>query len=107
MELKFTDEAIKILSKKIGHKTGVFRLDYDIEGCGCVNDGVTHLVFISFPTDGDEELSANFYKCFIPKQYMIFFDEHLIIDYSNTYKMFQLKSSVRMINPRMSFRDNV
>jgi uncharacterized protein YqkB len=107
MELKFSSDAINILSEKIGKKTGVFRLEYDSEDCGCVNDGVTHLVFTSSPINGDEELSANFYKCFIPKQYMIFFDEHLAIDYSHTYKMFQLKSSVRMINPRMSFRDTV
>lgn len=106
MEIKFTNEAVNQLSQRTEHKLGVFRLEYDIEGCGCVNDGITHLVYVASPYKGDEELPSNYSKCFIPKQYKIFFDEHLVIDFSSTYKMFQLKSAVRIINPRMSFRIN-
>lgn len=102
--ITFTDQALAVLESKLSGSNKSLRLDYDIEGCGCVNDGVTHLVQIESPDAGDLEISSNKYKCYLPSQYQIYFDEHLTIDYSTTYKIFQLKSPERILNPRMAFK---
>lgn len=104
MELTFTDEAIERLNTKLDSDNACLRLEYDIEGCGCVNDGVTHLVEVQAPLPADLQIPTNKYACYVASQYEVYFDEKLKVDYSPNYKMFQLKSNVRMINPRMTFK---
>ncbi len=104
MELTFTNQALEVLNTKLEFDNACLRLEYDLEGCGCVNDGVTHLVQVHGPLPGDIQIPTNKYRCYIPSQYEVYFDEHLKVDYSSNYKMFQLKSNVRMINPRMTFK---
>ena len=53
MDLTFTDQAIEVLDQNLQSPNNKLRLEYDIEGCGCVTDGVFHLVQVSEPLKGD------------------------------------------------------
>lgn len=104
VDVTFTEPAIDRLKSTLSSSGQLLRLEYDAEGCGCVNDGVIDLVQVSSPKKGDIEIKSNAYTCYIPEAYQVYYDEHLVVDFSSTYKMFQLKSHQRMMNPRMSFK---
>ncbi|WEG11468.1 iron-sulfur cluster biosynthesis family protein [Pullulanibacillus sp. KACC 23026] len=101
MDITYTDLACEVLERDFDQSDLLIRLDYDTEGCGCVNDGVIHLKQIASPTEGDQAINSSHYPTYIPSAFQVYYNEHLTVDYSPHYKTFQLKSHQRMINPRM------
>ncbi|WP_377888686.1 iron-sulfur cluster biosynthesis family protein [Alkalihalobacillus sp. R86527] len=104
MKLQFTDRAIEKLESE---QKGYFKLNYDIEDCGCVVNGVTQLVLDSEVGDYDLELETNFRPVRVQKQYAVFFDEDMKVDFLPKYHCFMLKSDNEILNPRMRYINRI
>lgn len=104
MKLQFTDRAIERLEEE---QEGYLKLDYDIEDCGCVVNGVTQLVLDAGPSDFDIEIETNFRPVRVQKQYAVFFDENMKVDYLPKYHCFMLKSDNEILNPRMRYINRI
>ncbi|OZM58700.1 hypothetical protein CIB95_03790 [Lottiidibacillus patelloidae] len=103
MNITFTDEAVKRLEKLMCElETSVLQLKYDTDGCGCVVNGVA-MLFISEKAESDYlKVDTNYKPIYLPKEAIVYWDDNMTIGYVEKYNCFQLKSSVQMINPRMS-----
>lgn len=100
MRVTFTDQAIE----KLEHDSeGYMKLHYDIEDCGCVVNGVTQLVNDSAQGEFNMTLESNFRPVLIQKQYKVFFDNEMKIDFLPKHQCFMLKSDSEIINPRMRY----
>lgn len=110
MELIWTEKALnereKRLAKSSEKKGSYYKLQYDTEGCGCVNDGVTYLTLTDKLRDGDHEVTTNAEPVYIESRFAVYLNEKMSIDFSDAAKSFQLKSPEQMINPRMVFKFN-
>jgi uncharacterized protein YqkB len=104
MEIELTEKATQKLTEKIAGKTGYIKLKYDTEGFCAVN-GVPVLWFVKELEEGDEALQTGGLDIYIEKSKMIFFDEKMKLDFSETAYCFQLKSPNQFINGHMSFVD--
>ncbi|WP_347549761.1 iron-sulfur cluster biosynthesis family protein [Pseudalkalibacillus hwajinpoensis] len=104
MKVTFTDKAIERLEHE---PDGYFKLNYDIEDCGCVVNGVTQLIRGNELGDFNMVLESNFRPVRIQKQYAVFFDESMKIDYLPKYQCFMLKSDNEILNPRMRYISEV
>lgn len=103
MELTFTDQAISQLSLSIDPlKDKWLKLKYDIEGCGCVVNGVFILAIVNERTKEDQVIASNYHSVLIESRYAIFGDEEMTIDYLVKAGSFLLKSPNQILNPRMS-----
>ncbi|WP_226657255.1 iron-sulfur cluster biosynthesis family protein [Pseudalkalibacillus hwajinpoensis] len=100
MKITFTDKAIEQLEQE---QEGYLKLEYDIEDCGCVVNGVTQLVNDKRQGNYNMELESNFRPVRIQKQYAVFFDKDMKIDFLPKYQCFMLKSDNEIINPRMRY----
>lgn len=104
MKLQFTDGAIERLEHD---QEGFLKLHYDIEDCGCVVNGVTQLVLEEEVGDYDVEIETNFRPVRLQKQYAVFFDENMKIDYLPKHQCFMLKSDNEILNPRMRYINRI
>ncbi|WP_096188407.1 iron-sulfur cluster biosynthesis family protein [Evansella halocellulosilytica] len=105
MNVQITSKAIAELRKRSTDLTSnVLLIKYDTDGCGCVVSGVSKLLEIE--NSGAYEsvpCEPNTVRVAIEGQYKWAYDKQIMIDYSDTAKMFQLKSPNQMLNPRMTF----
>ncbi|MDP4552718.1 iron-sulfur cluster biosynthesis family protein [Alkalihalobacillus macyae] len=100
MKVTFTDKAIEKLEYE---PDGFLKLHYDIEDCGCVVNGVVQLIREDEQGSYNMELESNFRSVRIQKQYAVFFDNELKIDYLPKHQCFMLKSDNEILNPRMRY----
>lgn len=105
MQITFTEAAGKKIQDKITGKEGYLKLKYDTEGCGCVVSGVSALWFVLELEADDIEIKTNGQAIYAEKSKLVFFDETMTVDFSETANCFQLKSPNQYLNPRMSFFD--
>lgn len=99
------EAAQKIInSSLVNHTNYKLKLFYDTVGCGCVNDGVVYLGLVDqVDPNRDILIKSDTYPVYIEKQYEIYYEEELILDFDHQYQCFQLKSPNQYINPRMRF----
>ena len=80
MELQMTDAAIEAINV-IWHGSGLIRLSYDTDGCGCAVNGVPSIWIIDQPSPFDEQVASNApFPVVIDHHQAIFFEEHLFLD---------------------------
>ncbi|MBM7646195.1 uncharacterized protein YqkB [Scopulibacillus daqui] len=105
MDIKFTNKAKEIIKGKLKENTasGFLKLIYDTVGCGCVNDGVIHLAYVSEIEPDDIRVDTNEWPVYIQAQFEIYYNEEMTIDYLDKYQCFQLKSPNQIMNPRMKW----
>lgn len=103
MKIEITEAAVKQLEKATADAPDKkLRLEYDTEGCGCVVDGVAVLLLTDQPGESSEMVETNSMAVYLDRAKMVYLDEELRIDFSETANAFQLKSPSQMLNPRMS-----
>lgn len=103
MNITLTDRAIEEMNKKIGVQKGFLKIQYVTEGCAC-DSGVPTLWFV--PTIDDQTdllFETNDRPVVIEKSTLIYFDEELKIDFSDTTRTFKLNSPQQIVNAQMSF----
>ncbi|RFU62300.1 iron-sulfur cluster biosynthesis family protein [Peribacillus saganii] len=105
MKIEWTETAVKAIREKTDGKSGLMKLKYDTDGCGCVVNGVTALWLVSTLDDDDERIETNNGPIYIEKSKAIFLDDEMKIDFVLEANSFQLKSPNQFLNPRMSFSD--
>ncbi|PLS15362.1 heme biosynthesis protein HemY [Bacillus sp. M6-12] len=105
MKIEWTESAEKAIREKTGVKSGLMKLKYDTDGCGCVVSGVTALWLVSTLDEDDERIETNNGPIYIEKSKAIFLDDVMKIDFVPEVNSFQLKSPNQILNPRMSFYD--
>jgi iron-sulfur cluster insertion protein len=106
MNITFTEAAINKLDPYFKRNPdGYLKIYYDIDGCGCVVNGVSFLWFVKDQEEDEVILPSNYKPVLMQKGKEVFFDEELKIDFKEQYHLFQLKSPNQMINPRMTFVD--
>jgi uncharacterized protein YqkB len=103
MEVIITNSASEELNKKIGDQKGYLKIQNVTEGLAC-GAGVSTLFFVSSIDETKDVLfETNNRPVLLEKSELIFFDDKLKIDYSDSMNSFQLKSPQQIINGRMSF----
>jgi uncharacterized protein YqkB len=103
MTVTITKSAVAELNKKIGNQKGYLKIQYVTEGLAC-GAGVPTLFFVSSTDETNEVLlETNDLPVLLEKSELIFFDDELKIDFSDSSNSFQLKSPQQIINGRMSF----
>jgi uncharacterized protein YqkB len=105
MEIKITEAAALKLKERLEGTEGFLKLKYDTEGCGCVVSGVAALWLVDELDSDDLEVVTSSGNIYIEKSKIVFLDEKLIIDFSESANCFQLKSPNQYLNPRMSLID--
>ncbi len=103
MNITITENAIKVLSEKIGGQKGYVKIQNEMVGGTC-GAGVPTLTFVSSIDESDDVLfETNNGPILMEKSQLIYFDEDLIIDFSEAANSFQLKSPQQIVNGRMAF----
>ena len=107
MNIMITDKAIEKLNNKIGEENGYLKIQYVTDGLAC-DTGVPTLWFVPSKDDANNVLfDTNDRPVLIEKSNLMYFDEDLKIDYSDSVNSFQLTSPQQIINGRMSFISKV
>jgi uncharacterized protein YqkB len=101
LNIIFTDKAIAKLNQNPKVKEKLIRLKYDIEGCGCVNDGVPALWLVDKQDSDDTIIETNYLPVMMEKSKLFFFDEKMTIDIVEGKNCLQLRSPNQIINPRL------
>ncbi|MCM2534962.1 iron-sulfur cluster biosynthesis family protein [Neobacillus pocheonensis] len=103
MTVTITKNAAAKLNKIIGDQKGYLKIQNVTEGLAC-GAGVPTLFFVSSIDETKVVLfETNNLPVVLEKSELIFFDDELKIDYSDSMNSFQLKSPQQIINGRMSF----
>ncbi|RDW15817.1 heme biosynthesis protein HemY [Oceanobacillus arenosus] len=103
MTVTITKSAAEELNKKIGDQKGYLKVKNVTEGLAC-GAGVPTLYFVPLIDETkDVVFETNNRPVYMEKSELIFFDDELKIDYSDSVNSFQLKSPQQIINGRMSF----
>lgn len=101
MKVTFTEKAITKLSQNPKVKEKQLKLKYDIEGCGCANDGVVALWLVNSHDSDDFIVETNYLPIIMEKSKLFFFEEDMTIDIVEGKNCLQLKSPNQIINPRL------
>jgi uncharacterized protein YqkB len=102
MEILITEPAAAKINEKTKDYKGFLKLKYDTEGCGCAVDGVAALWFIPELEDDDIAIETNSQTVYVEKAKMVFFDEKMKLDYSQTTNWFKLSSDQQILNGQLS-----
>ncbi len=98
MNITITEDAAKELKNKIGEHSGYLKIQNVMEGLAC-GAGVPTLLFVSSMDEKAEILiETNNRPVLMEKSDLIYFDEELKIDYSDSANSFQLKSPQQIVN---------
>lgn len=79
MKISLNPTADKLIADKLGTKSGLLRLVYDTENCGCGMSGVPVLHIVSEPGAYDIPMENEVYPFWIDKMQAIFFEEELTL----------------------------
>ncbi|MBM7577501.1 iron-sulfur cluster biosynthesis family protein [Jeotgalibacillus terrae] len=107
MNIEITNLAAEKIADKIASDSGFLKLKYDTEGTGCVLNGVPTLWYVKEAADGDQLIETNDRPILVEESKTVFYDQRLKIDYSESARMFQLKSPGQTINGRMSLKNMI
>lgn len=103
MNITITEKAVKVLTEKIGEQKGFLKIQNEMVGGTC-GAGVPTLTFVPSIDETDDILvETNNGPVLMEKSQLIYFDEELIIDFSEAVNSFQLKSPQQIVNGRMAF----
>lgn len=103
MEITITEKAAAKISQKMEGQNGYLKLVYDTDDCGCAVNGVVALWLVPELETEDIKAKTNGHPVYMQKSKLIFFDEKMTIDFSETSNTFQLKSPQQILNGHMSF----
>ncbi|MEI5907091.1 iron-sulfur cluster biosynthesis family protein [Bacillus spongiae] len=104
MKITLTNVAQDKINEKIADQTGLLKLKYETEGCGCVVSGVPTLWLVDEKDEGEDVvIETNQMPILVEKSKMVFLDENLTIDFSETSNTFMLKTPGQILNGRMGF----
>lgn len=103
MEIRITERAAAKIDQKMEGQTGYLKLIYDTDDCGCAVNGVVALWLVPELEKDDIPVETNSRPVYLQKAKLIFFDEIMTIDFSDTANTFQLKSPQQILNGHMSF----
>lgn len=107
MKITITEDALKELNNKIGGQNGYLKLQNVTDGLAC-DSGVPTLLFVSsIDEKADLLIETNNRPVLMEKADLIFFDEELKIDYSDSANSFRLTSPQQIVNGVMSFVSKV
>ncbi|MGZ9584127.1 iron-sulfur cluster biosynthesis family protein [Paenibacillus marinisediminis] len=104
MEIQMTDSAIEAIIV-LRHDSGLIRLSYDTDGCGCAVNGVPSIWIIDQPSPFDEQVSSNApFPVVIDHHHAIFFEEQLFLDAMGA-GIFRLSSKQQIYSTHVSCVD--
>ena len=83
-------------------RKGYLKLKYDTDGCGCAVNGVIALWFVPELDTMTLLLKQMIERFMQKKRKLVFLDEQMKIDFSQTTNCFQLKSPQQILNGHMS-----
>lgn len=92
MKITFRPAAVQALKPYVGDGQAILKLVYDIEGCGCVMDGVSALHIVPQAAFGDVQGEGDPYPFLYEPSYEVFFEPKLNIDYKPDRDAFTLSS---------------
>lgn len=101
MKIVWEETAIERLQAMTEGKEGFVKLIYDSEDCGCGDDGVTTLWYISEPEGNEEEVDSNIGPVLVDKDKTVYMADEMKIVWVEDYNSFRLSSSSGIINPFM------
>jgi len=102
VEIIITEAAAEKINTRTDGREGYLKLKYDTDGCGCAVNGVVALWFVPELDDTDIAIETNDRTVYVEKSKIVFFDEQMKIDFSQSSNCFQLKSPQQMLNSHMS-----
>lgn len=102
MEINITAAAVEKINERTEGREGYLKLKYDTDGCGCAVNGVVALWFVPELEDDEIAIETNNRTVYVEKSKMVFFDEQMMIDFSQATNCFQLKSPQQILNGQMS-----
>ena len=103
MNITWCEDSIKQLKDLTKGKEGIVKLIYDSEDCGCGDDGVSTLWFISEPEGNEILIDSNIGKMLLDKDKQYFLEENMKITWVRDLHSFRLSSANGIINPFMHF----
>ncbi|WHY82814.1 iron-sulfur cluster biosynthesis family protein [Siminovitchia fortis] len=105
VNITLTPEAANQIKKKLAGRDLDLKLMYDIDGCSL--SGIPTLRLMDKQERGSDEISVqtNEMPVWVEKSKLIFFDDHLEIDFSEQSHTYQLASAAEILNGRMSLLD--
>ncbi|MFZ7945142.1 MULTISPECIES: iron-sulfur cluster biosynthesis family protein [Bacillaceae] len=103
MEIIITEAAAEKINARVEGREGYLKLKYDTDGCGCAVNGVVALWFVQELDKTDIAIETNDKTVYVENSKMVFFDEEMKIDFSQSTNCFQLKSPQQILNGHMSF----
>jgi uncharacterized protein YqkB len=83
VQITLTQTAIERLKRTAGGRTGVFRIVYDTDGCGCAVNGVPALWYADAPESDDvsiESTGSEDLSFWVDRKQTIFFEDELKLD---------------------------
>lgn len=107
MVVNFTDEASAYIRERhfSDKETGIIKLVYDTEGCGCAVNGVAAIWIVSALEKGDVSADSNSFDVAVDSRQQLFFEERLVVDFRGESRSLVLKSSQQIYNPAMKITD--
>lgn len=103
MKIIWEDKAIEKAQKIIDGKDGMVKLIIDSEDCGCGDDGVTTLWYISEREGNEVEIETNMGKMLVDKDKMVYLSEEMKIMWVDDFNCFRLTSTNGIITAFMKF----
>lgn len=103
MEIVWEEQAIRKLKQLTEGKEGYVKLIYDTEDCGCSDDGVSTLWFISEPEGNEIVVETNIGNMLVDKDKLVYMDEEMTVAWVEQFNSFRLKNKNGIINPFMHF----
>lgn len=82
------------------------KLVYDMEGCGCANDGVPRLKRVAAREPGDEAASETPVEILYDRHLAFLFEERLILDADRSAGTFKLKSDGQIYATGLTIEDH-
>jgi uncharacterized protein YqkB len=108
MQITFTEQAAAAVGQRLeAGQSGVLRLVYDNEGCGCAVNGVPTLWIESAtqPHDFQIEAVGTPAELWMEKKHEIYFEDRMTLDYKAEGRSFVLKSNGQIYNAHMNLID--
>lgn len=101
MNIRVTSRARAEIEKRVENKQGFLKLFYDNTDCGCAG-GVPELQYVAaIQEDEDLKVETDFGTILVEESQLLYFDDELTIDFSDSMNLFQLRSPGGILNPVM------
>lgn len=102
MNLTFSVTALAQLSQQRERAAGKnLKLVYDAEGCGCAVSGVAQMKWVREIGDESDRIADGPLPAYVEKRQMVFFEDHLHLDYHHERRVYRLSSPNQTYNASM------